>query len=69
MSIILAAVTRSIVIGIVSTTVFFFIVDLNITNFIYIFYAAFLAHFLLATGFITGLWAQNLIILQRLRTL
>ena len=33
-SIILAAVTRSIIIGIVSTLVFFLIVDLKITNFI-----------------------------------
>ena len=60
MSIILAAVTRSIVIGIVSTSVFFLIVDLNITNFIYIFYAAFFGSFFIGSlGFITGLWATK----------
>ena len=69
-SIILAAVTRSIIIGIVSMSVFFFIVDLKITNFIFIFYSAFFGSFFIGSlGFITGLWATNLIILQPLRTL
>ena len=45
-SIILAAVTRSIIIGIVSTLVFFLIVDIKITDMIFIFYSAFLVHFL-----------------------
>ena len=59
-SIILAAVTRSIIIGIVSTLVFFFIVDLNIYNLVYIFYSAFFGSFFIGSlGFITGLWATK----------
>ena len=59
-SIILAAVTRSIIIGIVSTLVFFFIVDLNIYNLGYIFYSAFFGSFFIGSlGFITGLWATK----------
>ena len=55
-SIILAAVTRSMVIGTVSTLVFFLIVDLKITNLIYIFYAAFFGSFFIGSlGFMTGL--------------
>ena len=46
-SIILAAVTRSIIIGIVSTLVFFLIVDIKITNFFIFFIQHFLVHFLL----------------------
>ena len=60
LSIILAAVTRSIIIGIVSTLVFFFIVELKITNLIYIFYSAFFGSFFIGSlGFITGLWATK----------
>tara|TARA_Y100001970_G_C14200965_1_gene841044 strand:- start:705 stop:1517 length:813 start_codon:yes stop_codon:yes gene_type:complete len=60
LSIILAATTRSIIIGIVSTFVFFFIVDLKITNLIYIFYSAFFGSFFVGSlGFITGLWATK----------
>ncbi len=59
-SIILAAVTRSMVIGTVSTLVFFLIVDLKITNLIYIFYAAFFGSFFIGSlGFMTGLWATK----------
>ena len=59
-SIILAAVTRSIIIGAVSALVFFFIVDLKITNLIYIFYSAFFGSFFIGSlGFITGLWATK----------
>ena len=59
-SIILAAVTRSIIIGIVSTLVFFFIVDLKITNILYIFYSAFFGSFFIGSlGFVTGLWATK----------
>ena len=46
-SIILAAVTRAIVIGFVSTLVFLFIVDLPIKNIGYVLYAAFFGLFLL----------------------
>ncbi len=60
LSIILAAVTRSVVIGIVSTLVFYFIVDLKILNIGYIFYAAFFGSFFIGSlGFITGLWATK----------
>ncbi len=59
-SIILAAVTRSVVIGIVSTFVFFIILDLKIVNLIYIFYSAFFGSFFIGSlGFITGLWATK----------
>ena len=59
-SIILAAVTRSIIIGIVSTLVFFLIVDIKITNMIFIFYSAFFGSFFIGSlGFITGLWATK----------
>ena len=59
-SIILAAVTRSIIIGIVSTLVFFLIVDLKITNILYIFYSAFFGSFFIGSlGFVTGLWATK----------
>ena len=59
-SIILAAVTRSIIIGIVSTLVFFLIVDLKIYNLGYIFYSAFFGSFFIGSlGFITGLWATK----------
>ena len=59
-SIILAAVTRSVIIGVVSALVFFFIVDLKITNLVYIFYSAFFGSFFIGSlGFITGLWATK----------
>ena len=59
-SIILAAVTRSIVIGIVSAVVFFFIVELKINNLVYIFFSAFFGSFFIGSlGFITGLWATK----------
>lgn len=59
-SIILAAVTRSIIIGIVSTLVFFLIVDIKITDMIFIFYSAFFGSFFIGSlGFITGLWATK----------
>ena len=59
-SIILAAVTRSIIIGFVSTLVFLLIVDLKITNLGYVFYSAFFGSFFIGSlGFITGLWATK----------
>ena len=59
-SIILAAVTRSIVIGIVSAVVFFLIVDLKINNLVYILFSAFFGSFFIGSlGFITGLWATK----------
>jgi len=60
LAIILAAVTRSIVIAIISILVFSVIVDLNFYNFFYIFTFGFLGCFVLGSlGFITGLWAEK----------
>ena len=60
LAIILAAVTRSIVIAIISILVFSVIVDLNFYNFFYILTFGFLGCFILGSlGFITGLWAEK----------
>ena len=57
---ILAAVTRSIIIAVVSIIVFSFIIDLKIHNLFYIFIYTFLGSFILgAIGFIIGLWAEK----------
>jgi len=58
LTIILAAVTRSLIILIISVVVFSFIVEIQIYNVIYIFLGAFLGSFILgALGFITGQYA------------
>ena len=60
LAIILAAVTRSIVILIISIIVFSLIVEIHIYSIFYIFVGAFLGSFILgALGFITGLWAEK----------
>ena len=60
LAIILAAVTRSLIILIISIIVFSFIVEIHIYNILYIFFGAFLGSFILgALGFITGLWAEK----------
>ena len=60
LAIILAAVTRSIVILIISIIVFSLIVEIHIHSIFYIFVGAFLGSFILgALGFITGLWAEK----------
>ncbi len=60
LAIILAAVTRSIVILIISIIVFSLIVEIYIHSIFYIFVGAFLGSFILgALGFITGLWAEK----------
>ena len=57
---ILAAVTRSLMIAVVSIVVFSFIVDLQFHNFYYIFIYTFLGSFILgAVGIIVGLWADK----------
>ena len=57
---ILAAVTRSLVIAIVSIIVFSFIIDLKFYSFFYILTYTFLGSFLLGSiGFIVGLWAEK----------
>ena len=59
-AIIMAAVTRSILIGFISIVVFIFIVELPIKNIFYILYAAFFGSFFIGSlGFITGLWATK----------
>ena len=58
--IVFAAITRSIIIAIISMIIFFLILDINFFNFYYIFIFAFLASFILGSiGFICGLWAEK----------
>ena len=60
MAIILAALTRSFLIAIISIGVFSLIVEIPINNFLYIFIFGFLSAFILGSlGFITGLWAEK----------
>jgi len=60
LAIILAAVTRSLIITIISILVFSFIIEIHIFNIFYIFIFAFLGSFILgALGFVAGLWAEK----------
>ena len=60
LAIIFAAVTRGLVILIISIIVFSLIVEIHIYSIFYIFIGAFLGTFILgALGFITGLWAEK----------
>jgi len=60
LAIIFAAVTRGLVILIISILVFSLIVEMHIYSIFYIFIGAFLGTFILgALGFITGLWAEK----------
>jgi len=60
MAIILAALTRSFLIAIISIGVFSLIVEIHINNIFYIFIFGFLSAFILGgLGFITGLWAEK----------
>jgi len=60
LAIIFAAVTRGLVILIISILVFSLIVEIHIYSIFYIFIGAFLGTFILgALGFITGLWAEK----------
>jgi ABC-2 type transport system permease protein len=60
MAIILAALTRSILIAIISIAVFSLIINIPINNVIHIFIFGFLSAFILGSlGFITGLWAEK----------
>ncbi len=59
-AIIIAAVTRSIIIGIISAIVFLIIVEMPIKNLFYIFYSTFFGSFFIGSlGFVTGLWATK----------
>ena len=60
LAIILAAVTRSFIIAIVSILVFSFFTELKFYNFYYIFIFTFLGSFILgAIGIVVGLWAEK----------
>ena len=60
LSIILAAVTRSLLIAVISIVFFSLFVDIFITNVFIIFIYAFLGSFILgAAGFCAGLWAEK----------
>jgi len=60
MAIILAALTRSFLIAIISIGVFSLIVEMPINNIFFIFIFGFLSAFILGSlGFITGLWAEK----------
>ena len=60
LAIIFAAVTRGLVILIISIVVFSLIVEIHIHSIFHIFIGAFLGSFILgALGFITGLWAEK----------
>ena len=60
MAIILASLTRSFLIAIISIAVFSLIVDVTIYNIFYIFVFGFLGAFILGSlGFIAGLWAEK----------
>ena len=60
MAIILAAITRSFLIALISIGVFSLIVEIPINNILYIFIFGFLSAFTLGSlGFITGLWAEK----------
>jgi ABC-2 type transport system permease protein len=60
MAIILAALTRSFLIALISIGVFSLIVEIPINNIFYIFIFGFLSAFILGSlGFITGLWAEK----------
>ena len=60
MAIILAALTRSFLIAIISIVIFSLIVEIHISSIFYIFIFGFLSAFILGSlGFITGLWAEK----------
>ena len=60
LAVIMAAVTRSILIGFISILVFIFIVELPLKNIFFIFYSGFFGSFFIGSlGFITGLWATK----------
>ena len=60
MAVILAALTRSFLIAIISIGVFSLIVELPINNILFIFIFGFLSAFILGSlGFIAGLWAEK----------
>ena len=60
LAIIFAAITRSLIITVISIVVFALIIEIHIYSIFYIFIFAFLGSFILgAIGFIAGLWAEK----------
>ena len=60
LAIIFAACMRSFMIAIISIIIFSFIIEMQISNFFYIFIFTFLGSFILGSvGFIAGLWAEK----------
>jgi ABC-2 type transport system permease protein len=60
MAIILAAITRSFLIAIISIIIFSLIIEIHVNNIVYILLFGFLSSFILGSlGFITGLWAEK----------
>ena len=60
MAIILAAITRSFLIAIISIIIFSLIIEIHLNNIVYILLFGFLSSFILGSlGFITGLWAEK----------
>ena len=60
LAIIFAAVTRSILIGFISSVVFILIIDMPINRLFFIFYSSFFGSFFIGSlGFISGLWATK----------
>ena len=60
MAIIFAAITRSLLIAIISIIVFSIIVEIHFSNIFYIIFFGFLSSFILGSlGFIAGLWAEK----------
>ena len=60
LAVILSAITRSFMIAAISILTFFFIIELNITNYVNLIIFTFLSSFILgAMGMIAGLWAEK----------
>ena len=60
LSIVLAAVTRALIISIVSIIIFSFIIEIEIKNYLFFILYLFLSSFIMgAAGFIAGLWADK----------
>ena len=60
LAVILSAVTRSVIIAIISIITFYFIVDIKVENYFTLIIFTFLSSFILgATGMIAGLWAEK----------
>jgi len=60
LSIILASITRGILISLISVVIFSFWIEIQITNYLFFFIYLFLSSFIMgAAGFIAGMWADK----------